>query len=279
MLYLILTILCASALSIVMRLSEGHISARISMLAVNYLTCMLLAASGAMESGLLPAVDGAGRTLGLGAVNGLFYMVSLVLMQHNIRKNGVILPTIFSKVGSLLVPVAAAMAFFGEIPGVVQLIGAALATVAIILLSAGGKAGSVSSVGLLAALLVSDGIVGALAKVFREVCPAGMSDHFLMYTFAAAMMLCIVLALLRKERPGWREVGFGVLIGVPNFLASRFLLAALAEIPAVVVYPLRGMATVALVTLAGVCLFRERLKPRQWAGFAVVLAAVALLNL
>ena len=58
-----------------------------------------------------------------------------------------------------------------------------------------------------------------------------------------------------------------------------FLLSTLAEIPAVVVYPTRGMATLALVTLAGVCFFHERLKPRQWAAFVVVLAAVALLNL
>ena len=85
MLYLVLTVLCASALSIVMRLSEGRISARISMLAANYLTCMLLAATGAVESGLLPTVDGAGRTLALGLVNGLFYMTSLILMQQNIR--------------------------------------------------------------------------------------------------------------------------------------------------------------------------------------------------
>jgi len=279
MLYLILTILCASALSIVMRLSEGRIRARISMLAFNYMTCMLLAGTGAVGSGLLPSVDGAGLTLGLGVVNGLFYMVSLVLMQHNIRRNGVILPTIFSKLGSLLVPVAVSMMAFGELPSVAQGVGTALAVVSIVLLCGDGERGDVSSKGLLVLLLLTDGVVGVLAKVFREMNPAALSNHFLLYTFASALILCIILAIIRKEKPGWREAAFGVMIGVPNFFASRFLLGALAEIPAVVVYPTRGMATLALVTLAGVCFFGEGLKKRQWAAFVVVLAAVALLNL
>lgn len=279
MLYLVLTIVCGSALSVVMRLSEGRIRARISMLAFNYLTCTLLAAAGVASDGLLPRMEGAGTTLALGLVNGLFYMTSLVLMQHNIRKNGVILPTIFSKLGSLLLPVFVAMLAFGERPGAVQLAGAGLAAVSIVMLSWGDGQRAVASVGLLIALLLSDGVAGSLAKIFREIGPGALSDHFLMYTFASALALSAGTALLRRERPGLREAAFGVMIGVPNFLASRFLLGALETIPAVVAYPTRGMATLLLVTLAGVCFFRERLKPRQWAAFGVVLAAVAMLNL
>ena len=42
MLFLILAILGGSMLSIMMRMSEGRVQSKTSMLAVNYVTCMLL---------------------------------------------------------------------------------------------------------------------------------------------------------------------------------------------------------------------------------------------
>ncbi|MBQ7094502.1 MAG: hypothetical protein IJN84_08300, partial [Clostridia bacterium] len=66
---------------------------------------------------------------------------------------------------------------------------------------------------------------------------------------------------------------------IPNFLSSRFLLQALAELPAVVVYPTRGVATIVLISLAGVLMFKERLSKRQWYAMGAILVSVALLNI
>lgn len=46
-----------------------------------------------------------------------------------------------------------------------------------------------------------------------------------------------------------------------------------------IVYPTFSVATILAVTLAGVCLFKERLRPRQWAALAVILVALVLLNI
>ena len=43
MFYLLLSVICSATLSIVMRLSEGKIQSKVSMLAANYLTCFLIA--------------------------------------------------------------------------------------------------------------------------------------------------------------------------------------------------------------------------------------------
>jgi multidrug transporter EmrE-like cation transporter len=50
-------------------------------------------------------------------------------------------------------------------------------------------------------------------------------------------------------------------------------------LPAVIVYPTFSVATILVVTLAGVGLFRERLRKLQWVALAVILAALILLNL
>ena len=85
--------------------------------------------------------------------------------------------------------------------------------------------------------------------------------------------------LIKKEKPGKNELLFGALIGIPNFFSSKFLLGALGTVPAVVVYPTFSVATILLVTLTGVVVFRERLSGKQWIALGVILAALVLLNL
>ena len=85
--------------------------------------------------------------------------------------------------------------------------------------------------------------------------------------------------ILKKERPGKNELLYGALIGIPNFFSSRFLLGALGQIPAVVVYPTFSVATILLVTLTGVAAFKERLTAKQWIGLGVILVALVLLNI
>ena len=92
-------------------------------------------------------------------------------------------------------------------------------------------------------------------------------------------LLCLVLVVRGKERPGFRELLYGTLIGVPNFFAAKFLLAALTKLPAVVVYPSFSVGTMLLVTLTGVAVFRERLSKVQWIALAAILGALVLLNI
>lgn len=274
MIYLILSIVTSSLLSVLMRLSEGRTRARGWMLAANYLVCAGLSAA---HLGPVQAGPGLAAPIGLGVVNGGFYVLGLVLMQMNIRRNGIVLPSVFSRLGSLLVPLALSILFFGEEPTLLQLTGSVLAVGAIVGMS-GGKAERMALLPLVL-LFFSDGMAGAMAKIYEEWGSPGLKDLFLLCTFGAALVTCMVMSLARRERPDGAGIAFGAAIGVANFYASRLLLEALGRIDAVVVYPTRGVGCLVLVTLAGVLLFHERLKKRQWAAMGVILAAVVLLNL
>lgn len=277
MLFLILAILGGSMLSIMMRMSEGRVQSKTSMLAVNYVTCMLLCGF-YMNFDLGLGTEGSGFTLGLGMITGVFYVVSLLLMQLNIRKNGVILPSVFSRLGGLLVPLAVAICFFGEVPTILQIIGAVLAGLAIIAINAGSEKAAVTSVLPLFALLLSDGFATTMSTIYEKLGNSVLNTQFLFYTFGTALLICIGMILKTKERLGWPEILFGLSIGIPNFYASRCLLQALETVPAVIAYPMRGVACIVVVSLAGILMFGERLRKRQWAAIAVILVAVALLN-
>lgn len=85
--------------------------------------------------------------------------------------------------------------------------------------------------------------------------------------------------VLKGQRVGKWEAIFGLLVGIPNFFSSKFLLRALEDVLAVVAYPVYSVGGILVVTLAGVMLFRERLEKKQWLGMAMILAALVLLNI
>lgn len=277
MIFLIISIAASSAIAIVMRLSQGHIRGKASMLAANYVTCIICACSFLGEGGLFPSSNGLGITLTLGIINGAIYLSTLLLQEHSIKRTGVVLPSVFSRIGSLVVPLFISIIFYGERPGILQALGALLAVAAIIAMNAGERDGKLFMLPLLA-LFLSDGMASSMSKVFEQTGFIEFSAQFLIYTFAAAFVFCTVLVMYRKEKPGIQEVFYGVMIGIPNYFASRFLLLALGSIPAVVAYPIRSVGSILVLALAGIFLFHERLSKRQWYAIAAVLTAVVMLS-
>lgn len=277
MLYLILAIASSALVSIIMRLSNRKVTGNIAMLTVNYLMCFLVSA-GYAGFDLFPSSEGLPSALLMGSVNGLLYLGGFVLLQINVRRNGVVLSSTFMKLG-LLVSIAVSVIFFHEVPDLLQVIGFCLAVAAIILINfrkeSGGEAGFKAGLIL---MLLAGGMGDAMAKIFEELGDPALESQFLIYTFLVALILCTALMLSKKQHPGKWEVLFGLLIGVPNFFSAKFLLGALEHISAVIVYPVYSVATILVVSLTGVLAFRERLEKRQWIGMGLILVALVLLN-
>lgn len=278
MLYLILAIMSSTMVSVVMRLSSDKISANLSMLAVNYLVCAALGAGYAGFDLWKPEAAGFALTVALGALSGVLYLAGFVKLQQSIRKNGVVLSSVFMKLG-LLVPIVMSLFLFGEVPTPAQIAGFVIAVCSIVLINLKKDPGAKGfGVGLILLLLLGGGC-DAMSKVFEVYGPASLSEQFLFYTFAVAFLLCAGMAASNKEHPVARELIFGTLIGIPNFFSAKFLLLALGHLPAVVVYPSFSVATLLCITLAGVAVFRERLSRLQWVALAAIVTALILLNI
>jgi len=278
MLSLILAIASSAMVSIIMRLSDRKVTGNIAMLTVNYIMCLVVSAGYAGFGNLFPASEGLPGALLMGSINGLLYLGGFVLLQINVRRNGVVLSSTFMKLG-LLVSIAVSVLVFHEVPDMLQITGFALAVAAIVLINfkkdAEGTAGF--KMGLIL-MLLAGGMGDAMAKIFEELGDPALEPQFLVYTFAVAMLLCTALMLRKKQRPGKWEILFGLLIGVPNFFSAKFLLGALEDIAAVIVYPVYSVATILEVSMTGVLVFRERLEKRQWIGMGLILVALVLLN-
>ena len=278
MIYLILAVVSSMLVSVCMRLSEGKAKNNISMLATNYAVFSLLSLYFAGSVNLLPEAEGLGFALGFGVVSGAMYLGSFMLLQWNIRVNGVVLPATFMKLG-VIVPTLTSILAFGEMPRAAQVAGIVLAIFAILLIQL-EKGGSRAKNALgLVALLIAGGSTDVLSKIYEEMGNAALSDQYLLYTFFVALVLCVLVAVFRKQKLTALDFAFGLLVGVPNYFSARFLLLSLSAVPAVIAYPSYSVGTIVLIALVGKVFFRERLSRRQIAAMDVILAALVLLNL
>lgn len=277
MVYLILAIISSALVSVVMRISQRFSRNGMTLLASNYVMCT--AAAAFLAGGVIPTGEGAGLTMGLGSICGVLYLLGFVLLQWNIRRNGVVLPATFQKLG-VLVPTLAAITIFGETPRWTQLLGIAVAIGAILLMQGktDDKAANRSTLGLIA-LLLCGGISDMMSKAFENWGNAAHANYFLVFTFLIALVLCVLLCIVKKQSVTLPDVLCGLALGVPNYMSARFLLWALTDVPAVVVYPTFSVGTIIVVTLVGVLAFREKVEKRKLIALALILGALVLLNI
>ena len=296
-----------------MRLSEGKAKNNISMLSVNYIICMILSIVYTGIENLFQTGEGVGIAIGLGSINGFFYIVSLVLFQNSVKKNGVVLSSIFMKLG-IMMPLVISIILFKEMPTIIQIIGFAIALVAIVLinLKEGSEDASLrnvecslknventikrkkynvgvgeaekkttkknsSKVGLILVLL-GCGTADGMSKIYQEFGTDRFEELFLVFTFVIAFVLSIILVKMKQQRFTKNELIYGAMLGIPNYYSARFLLKALGEIPAVVAYPTFSIGTIAVITLTGIIVFKEKITKRQMIAIGLIAIAVVLLN-
>lgn len=277
MIYLILAILSSAMVAIMMRIAQPRVNNPTGLLAANYIVCTFTALILSLPE--LPAfsLGAVGFPAGLGAVNGFVYLAGFALMQWNTRHNGVVLSSVFMKLG-ILVPTVLSVVWFKEMPTMVQVIGFVLAITAIVIINyqKGTKLGTGSWALLL--MLLFGGMSDGMSKVYEVYGDPGFQNLFLFFTFLSALILCTGLMLSKRERLGWKDLGFGVLLGIPNFLSSLFLLKSLATVPAVIAFPTFSVAVILVVTGAGLLFFREKLSKKQILGGLLICIALVFLN-
>lgn len=278
MIYLILAILSSVSVSLLMRLSETKVKGNVSLLLMNYMMCIILAVAFTGFGSVEMSGTGKGMAIGLGIINGFFYLASFVLFQYNVMKNGVVLSSTFMRLG-VLVSMVLSIAVFGERPETLQIIGFFIAVSAIILIQTDKGKTSVGFKAGLLILLLLNGSADAMSKVYDEIGNPVYEEFFLLFTFIFAGILCFALMLWRKERIGKAELLYGMLIGIPNYFSARFLLKSLAHVPAVIAYPTNSVAVIVLISAGGVVFFKEKISKRQMTAIAAILVALVLLNI
>ncbi len=279
MIYLLLAIASSAMVSLTMRLSENHIKNNMVMFAANYTACLVLARYFMGDARLLTLQKGIATAAGLGLLSGILYLVNFVLLQVSMRHNGVVLSSTFMKLG-VLVPTVMAILIFRERPEITQIIGIAAALAAIVLIHFEKNTGRVSSKkSLLILLLLLSGFTDSMANIYDKAGLPIFKEHYLFFTFFAALLSALLMAIKERKKFSAAELFFGALIGIPNYFSARFLLLALGSVPAVITYPVYSAATIVVISAAGVLLFKEKVSRRKKKALILIILALVFLNM
>ncbi|MCQ2492107.1 MAG: DMT family transporter [Lachnospiraceae bacterium] len=278
MLYLGLAIFSSAMVSTIMRLGEEKIKNNMGMFVSNYIVCALLSLIFMGGKNLFVADSGMVTVLLLGVISGILYLASFVLLQLNIRKNGVVLSATFMKLG-VLIPTIMAIVIFHERPKILQILGILLAIAAIIMIHFEKEdAGKANYKILLIMLMVGSGFTDAMANIYDKLGSSGLKNHYLFFTFVMAAVCAFVLWIKEKQSLSIWDVICGICIGIPNYFSSRFLLGALHSIAAVIVYPVYSVVTIVVISLLSFLLFKERLSKKKMVAIGMIFGSLILLN-
>lgn len=275
MIYLLLTIVCTVLVSFFMRLSEKYIHNQLGMFLANYVVCIVFALF-LIRTPNFASFDY--RVLPVGIITGILYLVSFLFFKENMKYNGMVLSSTFMKLG-VIIPTLMAILIFHEEPKFNQIFGILLSIIAIFLINFEKEAireGHKKS--WLVLLLIINGFADSMANVFEQLSIAVSNDIYLLITFFSSFFITLLVLIIKKQKISKMDVLFGVLIGIPNYLASSFLLLSLSQIEAVIVYPVYSVASIIVVTILGLLFFKEKLSVKKGFALGLILIALILLN-
>ena len=283
MLFLLLATLASAGNGLTMKFAGSRSDNKWSLLFFNYLVATTLSTLSAVRSGLAIA-EVTPHEWVLGLITGALFIASFALMQLNVLKNGATVSSSLARMGAVI-PMLLSIALCAEYPspaGALSIVVAIAATVLIAFQkkeSNDADARATSARALLIPMVLAGGVADTMPKIFESTGNPAHEEAFILTTFATAFAICLAMLLRARERPALVDIACGAMLGFFNFFSTDLMLRALMELPAYVVYTGFSMGVVLLTFGANALVMHERLSKRDHVAIALVILALALINL
>lgn len=283
MLFLLLATVASAGNALTMKFAGSRSDNTWALLLFNYLMATLLAAFSAVRS-RFSISEVAAQVWLLGFVTGVMFITTFALLKLNVRINGATVSSSLARMGAII-PMLFSIVLFGEYPSLPGAGGIAVAIIATVLLSipkedvTQATESASSKRRLLIPMVLAGGTADTMPKIFETIGDPAHEEAFIFMTFATAFAICLVMLLRAHEQPAAIDIVCGVMLGTFNFFSTDLMLRALMELPAYMVYTGFSMGVVLLTYAVNALVMHERLTRHDHAAIALVLLALALINL
>ena len=288
MIYLLLAILCSTAIFVVMRFFSRFQIDNHQAIAWNYLTAMGIGYGISAMHGTLtsPAAE---PWFSLSLLTGFWFILSYVLMIVSSQRSGVTLTSLSSKL-SVVIPTLFGVFFLKEQLGWLSGIGIVLALVSLFLVVGGRDPGKAKAkdpsvvIGLLPLLIffctgIGDVLMKLTERANLSADPTPMIAFIYCISFLFSLPLIGYDLLKGKSKWQWKNAAGGIVLGLFNFFSTFFVYHAMRIFDNVVLFPVYNIGVVCLTAMAGLVLFKERLSWKNYVGLALAIVAVLLITL
>lgn len=208
----------------------------------------------------------------MGAITGILFFATFLIYQHNITKNGVSL-SVGAMRFSVVIPIIMALMIFKEPILWLNIAGIILVLLAFTYLT---DTSSFHSIFWLMLLFLGTGIADSIMKLYEQY---GLESTrpFMIFIFGSAMIFNFLVVLIKRTPFHLKSFCFGMILGIPNRLTTKYLLDALHEIPASVVYPFFAASVVVLGIFSDVIFWKKRFNYKQRIALIIMVVGIALL--
>lgn len=297
MLFLLIAAVCGALFSIIFKVCQRKGIDTMQAILFNYVTGILVAWVPLFARQLSggPAVVNpfAQSWIWLALLQGFFFMSGFIVMAQSTRHCGVALTTVAAR-ASLVIPVVLSWVILaGPAPRWIPVV---LVIVALVLI-AFGKGADKQAAGqtgkaylLFFFVFLFYGIADFSLKAVQNTVSLQCGDDSALvsrqltaltgtiFLMAALLSLAVVVCRPKSQRRPFdgRAVAAGALLGLVNLGCTTCILRSLTLLPAGTFFPLYNIAIVILGTLAGILLFKEKIRPLQFVGLAVAIVAIVI---
>ncbi|GBC61733.1 hypothetical protein DENIS_2695 [Desulfonema ishimotonii] len=282
MFYLISAILSSFSISVLIKLNETRgVSTRI-VIASSYISASLLGWAFILNTDVRSV---SAETLMLGLGGAVLWPATFYLLMWGIRQYGLSLAGTVCRL-SLIIPVLFAVIFLRERLTACTLLGLLAAFAAFYLFNPLGardlNRADRRAIWFFPLLAICFGVVDLWVNLFNTIGPAPEKFIFMTLIFTFSNGFAWMDVYLQKLKPERDAVIRGLILGVPNFFATYFMMECLKspvfQNQSAIVYTLYSVTGVALAFGAGVTIWKERVTRANVLGVFAVIAAIALLN-
>lgn len=290
MLALIASIVLASYLTLSFKVLERLKISTFQSIVFNYVACVV---TGILLSGSFPfqASLFSEPWLPWAGLMGFCFIFLFNIIALNAQRLGVAVASVANKL-SLVIPVIFSVFLYKETLGWGQVLGILLALVSVVLttwpeqraLDMQRKKHATWVYLLPVVLFVGSGLLDTLVKYVEQgFINDGNKNAYLISSFGVAAALGLMMLLLQvfsgKEKPDWRALLAGILIGVPNYFSIWALMRVLKDYSnqSAAIIPINNMGVVLFSTIMAWLLFRENLSRLNRIGILLAVAAIALI--
>ncbi|HMN25890.1 MAG TPA: EamA family transporter [Ignavibacteriaceae bacterium] len=280
MIYLILAMICSSSLALILKHGRVKNNNTVLLINGNYATASLFSLAFILfKYGYNYSIE----VVVFGSLLGVLFAGTFVLYSKAISLAGTALATVSARL-SVLIPVLAAIIFYGESPNIKMLLGFGLALITLYLFylslkNHGTVEGRKGKYIYLLSLLVGIGFVDLSMKMFEQNFPISEKGVFVFTIFFSAFIYTSLYLIIKKIKFDRGTFNLGLMLGVPNVLAINFLLAALDELPAIVVFPVMNIGVIVITAVVAYLIWKEQINLYGKIALTFGIAAILLLKL
>jgi drug/metabolite transporter (DMT)-like permease len=281
LIYLFLSVLSSTGIFVLFKLFKKYNIDTLQAIVVNYVTaciCGVLLYDGRVNPSEIIASNWFYGALFL----GFLFIAIFNVMALTAQKNGLSVASVASKM-SVIIPIVFGIYVFNERIGAQKIVGIFLALIAVYLSSLKDKDRVVltKSIYLPILLFFGSGIIDTFVNYFA---PNDKIPLFSATIFAIAGVVGFFILTYQSIKQHRyfkiKNIPFGITLGIVNYCSIYFLLKALRVdgFESSTLFTINNVAIVAISTLAGLLLFKEKISYKNWIGIFIAIISIILVT-